>query len=177
MYNLKQIKNIMIKRIYSFCNNKEVAIGKQYNKIIKKAIKACNKVNFPKDIFGISEQDSKQKNDFYDIINLSPFKMKKFSTVKDKCEYKSYKTGDDCSPINLKFQNSTLTPIIKNKIQINSETGINCKIVSLDPKKMINIHSVKINGNVAFPGKKIKTKHIIRELIYTTYSSKAINYI
>ena len=53
----------------------------------------------------------------------------------------------------------------KNKIQINSETGINCKIVSLDPKKMINIHSVKVNGNAAFPGKKIKTKHIIRELI------------
>ena len=134
MHNLKQIKNIMIKKIYNFCRIKGVIIGRQYHGVIKKAINAYNRAGTPKNIFGFSEQNSKKtqsgfSDDFYENIKLSTDNLKKYSTAKDRYEYKNFKTNNLNESNNLKIQNSTITPIIANKnYQILDNTESSFKI-------------------------------------------------
>ena len=47
MYNIRQIKNVLIKTISQFCETKGIKIYDFYHDIIKKAIKACNKDLIP----------------------------------------------------------------------------------------------------------------------------------
>ena len=176
MYNIRQIKNVLIKTISQFCETKGIRIYGFYNDIIKNAVKACNKDIIPfktlKKNIGINSfptnklkiqknsnsSDEEKNNNKKETISIKKSTSPKLCLNYNK-KIQRFKKTKTTKTKNSNKQEKTLVNFIKQTHLINSEMLDEFLDSQFDDNEIIK--NIKININDSNASSNFTLKNMI----------------